>query len=491
MATPVTTSPKVGEQANGRHVDDPLDDLLEAYDHALTTIRTLPRIHRGGGIRVKHGIPSFRLRWGARHFAAFGISHTLRTLKRRYEAGAALDQGSTNDQERVERVEYYESSLPPVPGKRVILTSIALAGLLGYLVASILLPSVGADKAIGDMSGAVKSLDFEKAATIVRDDPTAALFAAGLLFSFLWAMTYPFLAAFRLKRLAFNLYPNPQARLMAADAPSDLRPLSEGIYRLEERAAGQVHVERPGEFPFDLVLQAASILIVFPLWVVAAFTLDDLVKNENLAMGMKAIPWVVGGGVLIWSPGRLLKLWRIWRRRSGSTITAATAGGPAMVTPAEVPVRHTVRRRVHMRATRKARAVAAVVDGGIVVVLAFVMGVAATPFANEDLLGTLMLLVFPPVAGAAYALAFRLKGRNTLGKRWQKIEVARPDGGPVAIYTLLAREGLFKWFAFGGLAIFALGIPFLANAGFALFSKDHRALHDRLARTEVVQIDGA
>ncbi|MBI5309995.1 MAG: RDD family protein [Actinobacteria bacterium] len=81
----------------------------------------------------------------------------------------------------------------------------------------------------------------------------------------------------------------------------------------------------------------------------------------------------------------------------------------------------------------------------------------------------------------------RTDGR-TVGKMATGIRVVREDGEPVDFGFALIREIAIKYFLFGVLAIFTLYIATFANYLWPLWDDQHRALHDKLAKSRVVRV---
>ena len=83
----------------------------------------------------------------------------------------------------------------------------------------------------------------------------------------------------------------------------------------------------------------------------------------------------------------------------------------------------------------------------------------------------------------AYQLFLAATARQSLGKRWQGIQVVRGDGTPVGVVRLLLlRNGL--WWVLTG---FTGGISGLIDVLF-IFDRDRRCLHDLIADTQVIQL---
>jgi hypothetical protein len=82
--------------------------------------------------------------------------------------------------------------------------------------------------------------------------------ASGILLM-MYVILRPVSAAFRVKRMIFNLYPDLE-QLSSAPISLSVRGTM-GLYALEEKLHRQIGARRPSEFPFDLLV--ATLLIPF------------------------------------------------------------------------------------------------------------------------------------------------------------------------------------------------------------------------------------
>ncbi|MBE2314866.1 RDD family protein [Solirubrobacter sp. CPCC 204708] len=119
-------------------------------------------------------------------------------------------------------------------------------------------------------------------------------------------------------------------------------------------------------------------------------------------------------------------------------------------------------------------ALLATVGIGAVLVGAALQGIAT---------GLLLML-----AGGVYYVGTMTRpgDRNgqTLGKQVSGLRVVRDDGKPIAIGTVLAREVLFKGFAWW----FTAGIVWIVDVLWPLGERKRRALHDLVVRTHVLDV---
>jgi len=151
--------------------------------------------------------------------------------------------------------------------------------------------------------------------------------------------------------------------------------------------------------------------------------------------------------------------------------------------------------RVHAEWWR--RALAAVVDGVILAILAGVLylvlvaagvsldgGDGVTGLIVSFLLATLLFvlaaLLYQPLVLA------RTNGQ-TVGKRVVSIRVVRADGRPMDLGTAVLREVVFKSIVLGVAASFTGGIAYLVDWLWPFVDAQNRALHDFPVDTRVVR----
>lgn len=128
-----------------------------------------------------------------------------------------------------------------------------------------------------------------------------------------------------------------------------------------------------------------------------------------------------------------------------------------------------------------ARLTAAVIDHVIlgavdVSVLYFTLKVAAVPGASWQQIPILPMAAFLLLLKVMYFSAFTAVGGQTIGKMGARIRVIADDGGRIDSACALRRS------LAGLLSLATLGAAFLP----AILGEDHRAIHDRVARTRVV-----
>jgi hypothetical protein len=186
----------------------------------------------------------------------------------------------------------------------------SLAGLLD------LRRQVGEVRASVEKLGAALTPDFTSVNEAVKallngGLKQVALVILGLALS-LYIVLRPFVPAFRLKRMLFNLAPEPERRHRSATARWSV-PQTTGIYERERRLFEGLGWRAPREFPFDLVVLALVMLapmVLGGLWIRLSSTFP--IKEDRpsyLEFGL----WL-----LVLALFRLGCLYRTWRRRQSS-----------------------------------------------------------------------------------------------------------------------------------------------------------------------------
>ena len=120
-------------------------------------------------------------------------------------------------------------------------------------------------------------------------------------------------------------------------------------------------------------------------------------------------------------------------------------------------------------------AILGIVDAAVVYFTLRMTGLALTDSAA---LPMPPLLGFLGIVKLAYFVAFTAVGGQTIGKMAAGIRVVAEDGTPVDAVVAVRRT------LAGAVSVAALGIGF----ALALFDPQHRALHDRIARTRVIGV---
>jgi hypothetical protein len=137
-----------------------------------------------------------------------------------------------------------------------------------------------------------------------------ALVLLGLALS-LYVVLRPFVPAFRLKRMMFNLAPEPEGRRRSATARWSVQQTT-GIYERERALFKELGGRAPREFPFDLVVPALAMLapLVLGVLFVRLGYVDLVVEDRPADLG-------VGVWVFVVALLRLGWLYQTWRRRQG------------------------------------------------------------------------------------------------------------------------------------------------------------------------------
>jgi uncharacterized RDD family membrane protein YckC len=478
-----------------------LDELLEAYAQTLEGIPGLPafclvRRARTGPLAWRNA-PLTRL--GTRYFVAHHAGATVAALKCGVHLRLARYGTNPSDEKAIEKLEHFERSLPPIPSKRLALGLLVCAGALGLLATNLIWRDPKAGVAVGDLIAALVQLNPSNFLKATSEDPGAMLLAGSTVSFFLWLLLRLPLAAFRAKRAAFNRYSQSGSGVADVIAWED-RARADGVFLLERQGAEQVAVGHPREVPWDLWVSGLTTLILVPLWAAMALSLAKLLTNSlpaapaavPLGPWLEAAPWIGAAlFILVVLPAQLLSFRRIWRQRNGEIVVVrwdATTISSLVVTDSLTPDGE--EETLGAPARRRDRLLALLIDLPLVLVLTFVLFVVVYAIFSEIgelALGVLLYLVLLPLAGTTYTL---LTWARTLGKRWRTIRVIRVDQKPLGLGTILLREALMKWFLFGGLAAFTLGLTALINLVWMLASDDRRALQDLVAQTVVVRDSG-
>jgi hypothetical protein len=324
-------------------------ELLEAYQGVLDSISDLPlvpmvlwRHANRGGLGRLHYLP--RPRWLLRFFVVRHIGRVLAGLSRRYSARAALGSAADSEHRDREAVREFQQSLPP-PRVRTYLTllivvTIVIGRPIVDRVASLILRLIQ-DSEVGRSEvrrqvrdtlqtlGTALSTDFTSVnnavnALLNEGLLQVAVVMLGLALS-LYVVLRPFVPAFRLKRMLFNLTPEPEQRHRSAVARWSVSQAT-GIYARERRLFEELGGRPPREFPFDLVVPALVMLV--PL---AHGTLN--IRRGLIAPLMDDRVGFLSAATVVLIPAllRLGWLYQTWQRRQ--------SGRPGPYVPFEVRVR--------------------------------------------------------------------------------------------------------------------------------------------------------
>jgi hypothetical protein len=323
------------QQANGSAPrGSQVCELLGAYQGILDTIGDLPLVpmvlwrhaDRGGLGRLRY-LP--RPRWLLRFFVVRHVGRALAGLSRRYSARAAL--GSTSDAEQQDReaVREFQQSLPPTR-PRIYFTLLVVATIvLGrpiidtVVTRGLELPQAGGlgrseelvkrARETVEKLGAALSADFTSVdqaldALLNGGLLQVAVVALGLSLS-LYVVLRPFVPAFRLKRMLFNLAPEPEGHHRSTVARWSVSQAT-GVYERERRLFDELGGRAPREFPFDLVVSALVVL--------APLAWGGLsVRSGLIALLVRDRVVFLGVAVLVVIPAlvRLGWLYVTWQRR--------------------------------------------------------------------------------------------------------------------------------------------------------------------------------
>jgi hypothetical protein len=368
MAEPLTVPDAAPQAIRSTSHGSRVRELLALYQETLDTADDLPLVPM---VLRKHGGRLHYLphpKWLLRYFLVGHVRRSLSGLSRRYSARAALGQQADGEQQDRDAVREFQESLPPARHKVYLVLLIAaivvifrpiinIAVLVAVLVITTLITAAKTQAAVPRWLGgrASVSADFEHlrqqaletlntAETALNANVTAidraltavltggflnfAVVTLGVALSAYVALL-PFGPGFRLKRMLFNLAPEPKASQRSAVARWSVSQAT-GLYEREHRVFAELGARPPKEFPFDLAVPALAMAL--PLASCGLlFLVGDIAFSEHRAtagwfaiLGMAGLltPILVGVG---W----LCRTWQ--RRRLGRS-------GPYM--PFEVGIRN-------------------------------------------------------------------------------------------------------------------------------------------------------
>lgn len=314
-----------------------VSELLAVYLKVLDTVDDLPllpmvlRKHRG---RLHYCL---RAKWPVRYFVVRHVQRTLASLSRRYCARAALGQRADGEQKDREAVREFEQSLPPDRQKIYFLLLTAAIVVVFRLITPAVVglletkPSRSWDiqqlrdistKIIGAINPSGTSVNEAVNAVLgggIWDDGALTL---GVMVSG-YVVLRPLMPAFRLKRMLFNLAPEPERRHRSAVARWSVSQ-STGLYDRERRVFAELDSRPPAEFPLDLAV--STVATVVPLTLCGILVRLAIASPELRSQAYTSAAWVLVA-VLV----RLAWLWRTWRRRE--------LGRSGPFTPYEVRIR--------------------------------------------------------------------------------------------------------------------------------------------------------
>jgi hypothetical protein len=305
MAEPLTVLDKTPQAIRSTPHGSQVGELLAVYQGVLDSVDDLPlvpmvlRKHRG---RL-HYRP--RTKWPVRYFVLRHVGRTLASLSRRYSARAALGQQADGEQQDREAVREFQQSLPPDRQKIYVLLLIAAIFIvLGFVMPLVVdsfdtkaqgnsvaqqledvsTRSVGAltgaramngtstnnaeneDQQVEDTSmkilGAItdpRTIN-DAVNAVLRSGPLVwCLLTLGMMLSAYVALRL-LMPAFRLKRMIFNLAPEPEGRHRSAVARWSVSQPT-GLYECERRVFAELGGRPPPEFPLDLAMSALAMVL--------------------------------------------------------------------------------------------------------------------------------------------------------------------------------------------------------------------------------------
>jgi FtsH-binding integral membrane protein len=360
MAGPLTVLDVAPQAIRSTPHGSQVGELLAVYQGVLDGVDDLPPVPMV--LRKNRGRLHYRPRtkWPVRYFVVRHLQQTLDSLTRRYSARAALGQQADGEQQDREAVREFQQSLPPDRQKIYVLLLIAAIFIvLGYVTPPVVnsyenkpqgnsqiqqvkdtstnlfqwlkhgstnnAEAQQVEDASTKMFGAVvdpRTMN-DAVNAVLRSGPLGwCLLTQGVMLS-AYVVLRLLMPAFRLKRMIFNLAPEPEGRHRSAVARWSVSQ-STGLYECERRVFAELGGRPPPEFPFDLAVSALAMvlpLILCALWVRGAIVTPEL---RTLDFGRTACALVA---VLV----RLGWLWRTWRRRQ--------LGGSGPYTPYELRIR--------------------------------------------------------------------------------------------------------------------------------------------------------
>jgi hypothetical protein len=303
-------------------------ELLGIYQELLDTISDLPLVpmvlwRHGGRL---HYVP--RPRWLLRYFMVRHIDRMLASLSRRYSARAALGWAADAEPQDREAVREFQQSLPPTRHNTYfVLLIIAIVILYRPIINTAVPVAINlTETTTGRSELRQQVLDtVEKVGAALTANFTSvnqalnALLSGGLLHLgivtlgvalSLYVVLRPCVPAFRLKRMLFNLAPEPEGQYRSAVAQWSVSQAT-GVYERERRVLAELGGRPPRELPFDLIVPALVMLL--PLaW-------GSLLFRLTITSSLSEWEWILflslGACLLVPALIRLGWLYRTWQHR--------------------------------------------------------------------------------------------------------------------------------------------------------------------------------
>jgi hypothetical protein len=236
--------------------------LLSAYKQTFEVAKDLPAVVwvRWGGKGLGRFLKVPYSRWFLEYFLTHHIHKSLNVLNREFHAIAAVNSDHDVNKWDREAVKLFLQSLPPPPYRRLAFAIFFVALLMALPLRSFgdvthVLDLVGATMKV-DIGGVGKAFTAQEFWETVR-----SMLVLLLSFSIVASLlTSPFV----LKRMLFNLYPAAKERLGSVSAKE--QPFgAEGLYKLEDRAFGEVGMRSPSEAPLDLLFRTFLLVLLLLL----------------------------------------------------------------------------------------------------------------------------------------------------------------------------------------------------------------------------------
>jgi hypothetical protein len=334
----------------------PVRGLLAAYQGVLDVMHDLPaapqvlwtHADRGPRAWVRY-LP--RPKWLLRLFVVRHIDATLGLLERRYCAHAALGSLTESGDGDRAAVKEFRQSLPPVRrGLHLLLLAAAVLTVARPLLGPIVVMTQTVDAGLPagtERSGKLEAVRAtlktltegfstdvsainKTIGTLVNGGAQQAGVLALALALAVYLVLRPFVPAFRLKRMLFNLAPDRRRPPPSATSRWSLSQ-SAGVYERERLVLAELGVRAPREFPFDLVVPALAMLaplIAAGRGIAGALTLTAPEDRWLFA--------VMGTLFLTIATARLAWLFLVWRRRLRASgpwmpFDAGVGDGPTVV----------------------------------------------------------------------------------------------------------------------------------------------------------------
>jgi uncharacterized RDD family membrane protein YckC len=460
-------------------LDPELADLLAGYRHVL---RFADERLLAGRVAVGEG------RW-LRHVRVLVTTAFLRPIVAAHAARRVAEleravhyEAATSGADRaaaLDCLEHFRQSLPVVPLRRYTVWFLG-AVLVCALVVSNLMRALApaeldqASRAMGDLAGAVVTVDTSGLVDGVQKFTVGSAIAAAVLITFsLYFVALVPLGSFRLKRILFNHHPATRADVEAAVAGHERR-CATGLYECEARVFAAHGLPAPCERPADLA--ASATLAAFPLLLgVAALVSQEprhaIGKADSDLVNFVLVP--VAQFVLLVLP--LAAFYRLSDVRLDRTARRADIRVFARSELADVGRRFA----------------ALTLDWLLAWLLVVVLVAIVVATVGENAPAGFFYFAVMPLAYAIATVPFVLRPGprrgQSLGKQLLRIRVVDAEGDRLRTSQILVREVLVKSLVLFGIAFLLAYLPLLVDLVMTLRDPQRRSIEDRVATTRVVR----